>query len=266
LTAPLESPGRSRSLWEEWDTLVPRLGHSSLLAAFDYDGTLTPIEATPEEAVADESILESIAILARAPRTVVAVVSGRRAADLRQLVPGEVVWLVGLHGLETAAPAGDAVPAIDLDDTASRLAPLREAASTIVARHPGVRLEDKAATLALHTRGAERATAAAALAEFEQTARGTDGVALLAGKEVLEAMPAGHDKGTALRRLWSTLGSEIVLYVGDDTTDESAFRALEGAGAVTVKVGAAGATSATYHVGCQDDVREIVDRLAAMRG
>jgi trehalose 6-phosphate phosphatase len=259
-------PSRPRSLWEEWDTLAPSLGRASLLAAFDYDGTLTPIQPTPEQAVADEAIRDAIGRLARAPRTVVAVVSGRRVADLRELVPADVVWLIGLHGLETAAPGGAADPAIDLDDTSDNLAPLREAAHAIVARHPGVRLEDKTASLALHTRGAERAGAAAALAEFERVADGLTGLALLAGKEVLEVVPSGHDKGTALRRLRSAIGSEVVLYVGDDTTDESVFRALAGDGSVTVKVGAAGATAASHYVGCQDDVRELVARLGALRG
>src|SRR5581483_2237877 len=95
------------SLWERWEELAPRLARGTLLACFDYDGTLVPIRATPEQALADEATRDALRALAAAPGTVVAVVSGRPVAQLRDLLAQDGLWLVGLHGLEIACPAGE---------------------------------------------------------------------------------------------------------------------------------------------------------------
>lgn len=261
---------RPAALWEAWDELAPRLAHGTLLAAFDYDGTLVPIRPTPEEAIADEATRDALARLASTAGTAVAVVSGRPVAQLRDLVPGEVLWLVGLHGLEIAAPHGEVLPTIDLEAAAATLAPLRAEAAAIAARHAGVRVEDKGASLVLHTRQAPRPEAMAAAEEFRAAVRRIAGFDAMGGKEVVEARPAGIDKGVALRRLLREAGGETVLYAGDDTTDEDAFAALAegGESAVTVRVGDGGAapTCAAFTIASQADVAELLRRLGDLRG
>ena len=257
-------------LWESWAELAPRLAHGTLLAAFDYDGTLVPIRPTPEEAIADEATCEALARLASTAGTSVAVVSGRPVAQLRDLVPGEVLWLVGLHGLEIAAPHGEVLPTIDLDAAAATLAPLRAEAAAIAARHVGVRIEDKGASVVLHTRQAPRPEAMAAAEELRAAAQRVAGFAAMGGKEVVEVRPAGIDKGVAVRRLLRDAGGETVLYAGDDTTDEDAFAALaeHGEAAVTVRVGDAGAaaTGAAFTIASQAEVAELLHRLGDLRG
>ncbi len=257
-------------LWEAWEELAPRLAHGTLLAAFDYDGTLTPIRPTPEEAIADEATRDALARLAATAGTSVAVVSGRPVAQLRDLVPGDVLWLVGLHGLEIAAPHGEVLPTIDLEAASATLAPLRAEATAIAARHAGVRIEDKGASLVLHTRQAPRPEAIAAAEEFRAAAQHVPGFDVMGGKEVVEVRPAGIDKGVAVRRLLREAGGETVLYAGDDTTDEDAFAALVDCGeaAVTVRVGDGGAapTSAAFTIASQAEVAELLQRLGGLRG
>jgi trehalose 6-phosphate phosphatase len=168
-------------LWGRWSAVEPRLAAGTLLAAFDYDGTLVPIRPTPAEAVADGATREAVDRLAALPATSVAVVSGRPVAQLRDLLAAERLWLVGLHGLEIVAPGGEALPTIDLDAVAARLAPLRVEVAAIADRHPGVWIEDKGASLVLHTRRAPRAVGAAAARELRAAVRGLAGFELLRG-------------------------------------------------------------------------------------
>ena len=91
---------------------------------------------------------------------------------------------------------------------------------------------------------------------------GWPGVQLTRGKEVVELSVLAADKGTALRRLRRELASDVVIYAGDDTTDEWAFAVLDDeAGDVTVKVGA-GESVARHRLRGPDDVARMLDHLA----
>ena len=254
-------------LWASRSRVEPLLAAPRLLAAFDYDGTLVPIAPTPEEAVAGEGTRRALAALARLPGTRVAVVSGRPAAGLRALVGGDGLWLVGLHGLEIAAPGEPPRPRLDADAFAAALDPLRVVVAGIAERHPGVRVEDKGPTLALHTRLASRPDATLAGGAFREAAAAIPGYEVMSGKEVLEARPAGAHKGGAVEELIAGWEDAAVLYVGDDVTDEDAFRSLAAAPlAVTVQVGGSGETAARYRLAAQSDVATLVEWLAALRG
>ena len=260
------------SFWAQRATVEPLLAAPRLLAAFDYDGTLVPIAPTPEEAVAGPGTRGALAALAGLPGTRLAVVSGRPVARLRELVGEAGAWLVGLHGLEVASPGEAPRPRLDLEASAAALGPLRAVAAKLAGRHPGVRVEDKGPTLALHTRLAARADATLAGGAFREAASAVPGYEVMAGKEVLEARPAGVHKGGAVAELlrgWEgTSGGDVaVLYVGDDVTDEDAFRALGGAPlAVTVQVGGSGETAAQYRLEGQGEVAELLSWLAELRG
>jgi trehalose 6-phosphate phosphatase len=91
----------------------------------------------------------------------------------------------------------------------------------------GVRVEEKPGSVALHTRGLEDPAAATrvALAAAERTARGL-GLLVRAGRMVVEIRPPGVDKGTAVDALLDRAAVKAALYVGDDTTDVDAMRAL----------------------------------------
>jgi len=135
-----------------------------LLVACDYDGTLAPIVQDPTEAVPLPEAVAAVRTLASLPQTTVAVVSGRALRDLAALsrLPSEV-HLVGSHGSEFDVGFVQRL-APELVDLHARL---HTELKAIIGRHPGVRLETKPASIAMHTRGVDPDIAAGAVAERE---------------------------------------------------------------------------------------------------
>lgn len=233
---------------------VPRL-----LVASDYDGVLAPIVTDPAAAVPLPGAVEVLAGLARLPDTTVAAVSGRARADLATVsgLPGSVL-LVGGHGSEFG-PDG---PALDPAQAALRKraeAALRELAAT----HAGVRVEAKPASVVLHTRAADRATAAT-VAEAALTGPGAwPGVYVTTGKEVVELSVVETHKGTAVTALRDRYAVDAVLFLGDDVTDENAFQVLREPD-VGVKVGS-GETAARFRVPDPPAALGVLTRLRDLR-
>ena len=145
---------------------------------------------------------------------VVAVVSGRPAADLERMLGVPGIRYEGLYGLSASDPSPDS---------------LRRKAEAISRRVPGAWVEPKGVTVAVHYRQAEesspaRAVLAPALAALAEEA----GQDLLEGKMVFELAPAGEArKGGAVTRLIREAGLEAALYAGDDLPDLEAFAALD---------------------------------------
>lgn len=201
-----------------------------LLIASDYDGVLSPLADVPSEAGPEPGAAEVLVRLAAVPDVTVALVSGRGVADLQATsgFTGELRW-IGSHGAEFDGPLTGELAA-RRDALATRLAPL-------VAGTPGAHLEVKPASVAVHVRPVFDRSAAAALLEAVRAAVDSS-LTLKPGKDVLEVAVTDADKGSAVLRLAAELGAAAVLYLGDDVTDEDAFRALGGADDVTVKIGA----------------------------
>ncbi len=214
-----------------------------LLVACDYDGTLAPIVEDPARAVPLPEAIAAVRSLAALPQTTVAVVSGRALRDLATLsrLPSEV-YLVGSHGsefdigfVEQLAPE-----LVELHDR------LRHELTAITKGRPGVRLEIKPASIAVHTRGADRALAAQVVQAVRSGPATWPDVHVTTGSEVLELAVIATHKGVAVDTLRTQLSASAVLYLGDDVTDENAFAHLHGPD-VGVKVGT-GPTRAAYRV------------------
>jgi trehalose 6-phosphate phosphatase len=227
-----------------------------LLLASDYDGVLARLVDDPSAAVPEPGIAELLARLAAVDGVTVAVVSGRGVEDLRETsgFTGPFRW-VGSHGAEFDGPLTGELRAAR-DELVDALSPLVDAV-------PGARLEVKPAAVAVHVRTAADPAAGQALLERAAAAGGPHHTAK-PGKDVLELAVTDADKGTALLRLARELGAAGVLYLGDDVTDEDAFRAL-GADGVGVKVGA-GPTDAQHRVPDLDGVRALLEHLSATLG
>jgi len=228
-----------------------------VLVAVDFDGTLAPLVDDPMTARALPGALELLDQLATLPDTLVAVVSGRDLATLRQLTGAvDPVLLVGSHGVETSYRE----PAPSRDEAESaRFAILEAELTALVRAHPLARLERKPHSLVLHTRGIPPEEAAATLAEGRALARGRPNLRVTPGKDVLELATRHVGKGSALLDLADARGVDQVLYVGDDVTDEQAFEAL-GHAHLTVRVGP-GETVAQHRV---RDERHVVTLLRGL--
>ena len=232
--------------------LADVVGRRPLLVASDYDGVLAPLVGDPSAAVPLPGVAAALQRLAAHDDVVVALVSGRGVADLRAVsgFEGPYRW-IGSHGAEYGGPL-TAELAGRRDMLAERLAPL-------VAAVPGARLEVKPASVAVHVRQVTDRAAAAALLE-QADAAADPFLTKKPGKEVLELAVTDADKGSALLRLRDDLGAAATVYLGDDRTDEDAFRVLS-PGDLAVKVGE-GETAARYRVADPAAVVVLLETLA----
>jgi trehalose-phosphatase len=220
-----------------------------LLVALDYDGTLAPLTAHPEEATIPPATQAAISALDAHRHVVVAVVSGRALADLRGRV--ESTAYAGNHGFELHCD-GETTVAPGAETAREAVRTACDALEGRLREVDGAFVERKGVTATVHYRQAE----AAAIADIERAVRTVSAryetLRVTGGKAVLELRPTlDWDKGDALTWLaerhipagerWFTL------YLGDDRTDEDAFAVL-GEGGLGVKVGGDGPTEATHYV------------------
>jgi trehalose 6-phosphate phosphatase len=215
----------------------------------DFDGTLSPIVNNPRDARPLPASAAALIGLSELPDTTAALISGRALRDLAELssMPA-AVHLVGSHGAEF-----DTGFSHDIDE--DLLARITDELSAIAVRYPGVTVETKPASVALHVRNAAAADGESALAAAREAAQAWDAEAT-AGKAVLEFAVINTDKGEAIDILRDRYGAAAVVFFGDDVTDEKAFRRLRD-GDIGVKVGP-GDTLAEYRV---DDPAEVADAL-----
>jgi len=263
----VEAPARPPSALERLDEIAARL-HGRRLALFlDYDGTLTPIVERPEAATLDAKMRASLARIAA--HCALAVVSGRDLADVRERVALEGPAYAGSHGFDILVPGGerqalpeaeDAVPALEAAEHA-----LREATGGI----DGAQVERKRFSIAVHTRRAREAEAPAIERAVDAALQANAGLRKRHGKKVFELQPdVDWDKGAAVRWLLGALGLDdagvVPVYIGDDLTDEDAFRAIAGHGIGIVVLDAPRASAAQYALRDPGEVRAFLDSLAGV--
>jgi trehalose-phosphatase len=227
-----------------------------LLVLLDYDGTLTPIVDHPGEAQLESATREILVLLSQRPNTTVAILSGRSLEDLRARVGIAGLVYGGNHGLEIKGPGYD-LERITPGATRAEFQRLSSELEGLFRTIPGVLVENKGLTLSVHY----RLVPSDMLGEFHDAVRKASSklsscFQTTRGNKVYEIRPRiNWDKGTASLWIRDHLGFSEVLhvYLGDDQTDEDAFRALEGG--ITVKIGNPRKTHAVYHLPGPTEVR-----------
>lgn len=274
-----------------------RLSGSPLAIMLDVDGTLAPIAPRPSDAVVPLETRRVIAALTTLSGVRVVLVSGRAAADARRMVGVANVWVIGNHGFEVVSPGGDELEQPELIPWRSAVARAARRIGVLVAPVPGVLLEDKGWTLSIHYRLADPQVVPRLVESVTQAAEPL-GLRVMHGKKLVEVRPdARVDKGTAVVRLATELGAlaereaalpdddgdadddsgnasgggaaPSTVFVGDDRTDEDAFRALRARSqrVVTVRVthDEERATAAEFSVGDPAAVRSFLEWLLERR-
>jgi trehalose 6-phosphate phosphatase len=240
-------------------------GRSGRLAIFlDYDGTLTPIVSQPEKALLPNSMRQTIRELGvRAP---VAILSGRDLDDVRQRVNVDKIIYAGSHGFDIAGPGGlrkqvaaEFLPNLDLAEKE-----LEEALAGI----PGARVERKRFSIAAHYRNAKESDVPRVeLAVGKVAARYLE-LRRIEGKKVYELQPnTDWNKGQALMWLLDSLCSDrqevLPIYIGDDLTDEDAFRVLGQRGVGILVSEQPRPTAASYSLKDPKEVERFLRKLVA---
>lgn len=226
---------------------------SNVLVAFDYDGTLAPIAARPEDAHMRPATRLLLSSVARMYPTVV--ISGRALADVTAMLSSVPLWHVyGNHGLESAGAPSDSAPA-----TAAWVTSLTAALPAEL----GVRIEDKGYTVTLHYRGAPDRNRA--LAAIDAAVDALPDIAILQGIEAINLLPRGRgNKGMALAQARDVFACDHAIYVGDEDTDEAAF-AAGGDRTLAIRVEPSERSQARYHLGSQLDIDVLLQTLLGFR-
>lgn len=210
----------------------------------DYDGTLAPFALDRMAAWPLEGVIPALEAIITQADTELLLVSGRPAAEIRRLLGDLPVAVIGSHGWETALPGALAVTRALLPAREAEL----DAAEAIALDLAGpLRTERKHASVAVHL----RADVPDVAAQIERTLR--DAWSALAENAAMTIRPfnggvelrvGGWDKGVAVAEALETLDPDFAVYLGDDDTDEDAFRVI-GAWGVGIRVGDPGETLAT---------------------
>jgi trehalose 6-phosphate phosphatase len=247
---------------------VRRISRSHhLLLLFDFDGTLCDFSLDPAAVWLPDARRDLLLTIEASRRATLAIVSGRRLDDVRRRAGLPLsVYCAGLHGLEIEG-GGEHFVHPDADAAAELLAGLARTLARDLSGMPGVFVEDKTLSIVAHYRGAsdvhsDRATQIVLDATQPYVSKGT--LRVMHGSAMLELLPnTPWDKGDAVewihQRVRAAHPDVTCVYVGDDVTDEDAFRVVRDRG---LAIGASGRVSGDFNINGPAEVARLIELLA----
>ena len=233
-----------------------------LFLMLDYDGTLTPIVENPQRTVLSAPRREILKCLARQPEIKLAIISGRKLSVVKKLVSISKIIYVGNHGFEIRAGGKRWI-----HPAAKKSIPLLKKIKTELKKklhYRGLLIEDKGLILSIHYRSLAESAMPAFKRDFKLVLKPwRPAIKITSGKKVFEVRPPlNWDKGKAVHWLIKNLKLQkyTPVYIGDDKTDEDAFKALKGRG-LTYLVGGHSRTAAKRRFGSINDVYRFLSNL-----
>lgn len=260
-------------LFTDWKKLKNNLSKKFLFLLLDYDGTLSPIAGSPSLAILSKENKELLERLSKEPSCSLAIISGRSLEDIKNTVGLKGIIYVGNHGLEIEGPK------IKFKSQVSpRLkSVIRNIAGDMQKRLSGVNgalIEDKGSTLSIHYRLVDEKDIPAfekILSEVTGSYTLRDKIKVSPGKKVYEIKPPlKWDKGRVV--LWLLARQQFIsgekevfpIYIGDDLTDEDAFKVLKRKG-LTIFIGKPGSSEANYYLKSTEEVARFLRLISALK-
>jgi len=261
-------------VWSTFEAACRVVSHILLLA--DYDGTLTPIVAKPAEATLSESVREKLKELAQKPGISLGVISGRLLAELKSLITIDGIYYVGNHGLEMEGPGLDYTGPAKSIFISVAMAEMAEKIGAALADIEGVIIQDKGLSLSVHYRLAakDKEERIAGVVQEATAAWVNAGKIQVYGmKKLWEIRPLlNWDKGKAVQAIGEEVKKKLktesllTVFLGDDTTDEDAFRVVRRPAGWSIYIGEENMLSAAeYCLNSPKEVEEFLTRLNGMK-
>lgn len=264
LTSGLSSSWLPNAI-EHWNGILP-VFHEKILAVFlDYDGTLSPIVNDPSKATLNPAMKESLKRLSQAHQTII--VTGRRMEVIKQFVEMDELYYAASHGFDICGPGGLKLMQIG-EDVLPHLQQAFQSLQQALGNIQGCLIEDNRLSVSVHYRNVEPVY-------FPEIERAVDDIVAMhntyivktIGKMVWEIRPKKDwHKGAAVENLISTIfddsSSVLPVYIGDDVTDEDAFKTVRSKGGIAILVSQfPRKTNANYFVASPDDVLIVLEKL-----
>jgi len=226
-------------LFLHWNKLKDEIRNKFLFLFLDYDGTLTPIIRNPDDAILPKKTKEILRELSKNPYCKLTIISGRALKDMKNIIGLEDIIYVGNHGLEIEGPRLKFKSPVSLQYKII-LKKIKDVLTKKLSNVKGAFIEDKGLSLTLHYRLVDKKCTYLVKTIFHETIIHylvANRINIKLGKKVLEVIPPLEwNKGKAvlwlLARLKFILGREVFMpmYIGDDITDEDAFKVLKNRG------------------------------------
>ncbi|MFC1995227.1 trehalose-phosphatase, partial [Chloroflexota bacterium] len=244
---------------------------SHVLLLSDYDGTLTPIVSRPEEAVLSPEVREQLCTLAKNPAFSVGIISGRSLTEIKTMVGINDIYYAGNHGLEIDGPGLSFVSPV----AKAAQAEIKELVRRLSAKLDGIEgviIEDKGLSLSVHYRLVKKGEETRVAEIFQQITSSLlrEGkIRVTSGNKVWEVRPPidwhkGNAVETIRQKIEELLKLEqlLTIYLGDDTTDEDAFRIIRCPHGWSIFVGEENTvSSAEYFLSSTVEVMAFLSRL-----
>jgi len=256
-------------LFDVWNDIVAQIKAAKhIMLLLDYDGTLTAIVEKPELADLPLKVREILKTIGRKPHTTIGIVSGRSLNDLKSKVNLSNIIYAGNHGLEIEGRGMNFLHPVT-EEIKATLKVLNIMLSKAFGSIEGAFVENKGMTLTVHYRQVENKNKEAEVKRiFDRivgVARMLGRVKITSGKKVYEIRPpVAWDKGKAVNLIIQKFSKANVLpvYVGDDLTDEDAFKEVQRRVGISVYVGGEDTRfSAKYFLNTTNEVPEFLERL-----
>jgi trehalose 6-phosphate phosphatase len=266
-----------KHLFEAWEDFIAECraaAHILLLA--DYDGTLTPIVAKPSQAILSAGVKEKLTALAGKPDISLGVISGRELAEVKSLVGIESIYYAGNHGLEMEGPGLEYTGPAKSIFIGVAMAEMKDRIAAELEDVEGIIIQDKGLSLSVHYRLASSDKEERIAAAVRQATEGwvkAGKIEVYGMKKLWEIRPLlDWDKGKAVQAIVDEvmkkmkLASLMTVFLGDDVTDEDAFKVLRRPAGWSVYVGEENISSAAeYYLDSPAEVEELLARLIKLK-